>query len=396
MKNNQILMLALLVTGNLIGAGILAMPITTGISGLFPSMLMMILFSLGMLFSAIVLANETNETKNETFNYPSLYQKYLGTSGKWVATIANLIILYGLLTGYLAGGSKILVSMLNIPTEYQSLLLLTLFFALTGIAISGMSIIKKYNTVLMISLWIAFFVLVFLGVGDIETKRFAHTDWGYLPMAIPMIVTGFHFHNIIPSICKDSKWSKDIYKPIAIGMLIGFVMNTIWILIGIGTVPEFGHISLNEARISGIPITVEMSEILKSNLFSIIGMVFSIVAITTSYVANGIGLKDFSEDFLKNSFNITNKWIILAIAFLPPLIISFLFADIFLSAINIAGGIGIVLLFGVLPSIIYYKKTNSMLGKLISTIFFIAFAVALIIVTLQTFGFLNLVPNTTV
>lgn len=392
MNKNQVLMLSLLVTGNLIGAGILAMPITTGISGLFPSMLMMILFSLGMFFSAVVLANETNESKNETFNYPSLYQKYLGTSGKWIATIANLIILYGLLTGYLAGGSQVLISILDIPKNIEPLILLALFIALTSIAISGMSIIKKYNTVLMLSLAVAFIILVFIGAGGIETKRFMHTDWGYLPMAIPMIVTGFHFHNIIPTICKDAKWSKDIYKPIAIGMFIGFIMNTVWILVGIGSVPEFGHISLDEARISGIPITVEMSEILKSNMFSIIGMIFSIVAITTSYVANGMGLKDFSEDFLKNSMGINNKWFTLAIAFLPPLIISFLFSDIFLNAINVAGGIGIVLLFGVLPSIIFYKKTSLLTGKLISILFFIAFSVALIIVTLQTFGILNLTP----
>ncbi|MEA1916985.1 MAG: aromatic amino acid transport family protein [Campylobacterota bacterium] len=393
MTNRYILMLTLLVTGNLIGAGILGMPITTGLAGFWPSMLMMVLFALGMLFSAVVLANEANTTQNDTFNYPSLYQKYLGTSGKWVATIANLIILYGLLTGYLAGGSQIIVNIVGIPTEFQPLVLLTLFALLTLLSISGMSVIQKYNTVLMLSLWTAFFVLIFVGFEKVESAKYAYTDWGYLPMAIPMIVTGFHFHNIIPSLCKDSKWSKDIWKPIAIGMGIGFAMNTIWMLVAIGVVPTFGEISLNEARVSGIPITVEMSQILHSQIFSIIGMIFAIIAITTSYVANGMGLKDFTEDFLKNSLNIENKWIILAVAFIPPLILSLLFADIFLEAINIAGGIGIVLLFGILPSIIFYKKTSSKFGKIISIISLIAFSVALIIVTLQTFHILHIEPH---
>ena len=386
-------MIALLVTGNLIGAGILGMPITTGIAGFWPSMTMMVLFSIGMFFSAFVLANEANETQNDTFNYPSLYEKYLGTTGKWVAIIANLVILYGLLIGYLAGGSKIIVGILNIPTVYEPLVLLLLFLSFTSIAISGMSIIKKYNTVLMLSLWIAFFVLVFMGLDGVDTEHFSHTDWGYLPMAVPMIVTGFHFHNIIPTLCRDSKWDNSIWKPIAIGMAIGFVMNTIWIAIGIGVSPEFGNVSLNEARISGIPVTVEMSNVLQSKVFSLIGMVFAIIAITTSYVANGMGLKDFSDDFLQNTLNIHNKWAVLSVAFIPPLIVSYLFADIFLKAINVAGGIGIVLLFGVLPSIIFYKKTVSKIGKISSIFFFIVFAIALCIVTLQTFGVLNLQPQ---
>ena len=393
MNNKHILMIALLVTGNLIGAGILGMPITTGIAGFWPSMTMMVLFSIGMFFSAFVLANEANETQNDTFNYPSLYEKYLGTTGKWVAIIANLVILYGLLIGYLAGGSKIIVGILNIPTIYEPLVLLLLFLSFTSIAISGMSIIKKYNTVLMLSLWIAFFVLVFMGLDGVNTKHFSHTDWGYLPMAVPMIVTGFHFHNIIPTLCRDSKWDTSIWKPIAIGMAIGFVMNTIWIAVGIGVSPEFGNVSLNEARISGIPVTVEMSNVLQSKAFSLIGMVFAIIAITTSYVANGMGLKDFSDDFLQNTLNIHNKWAVLSVAFIPPLIVSYLFADIFLKAINIAGGIGIVLLFGVLPSIIFYKKTVSKIGKISSIFFFIVFAMALFIVTLQTFGVLNLQPR---
>jgi tyrosine-specific transport protein len=393
MNSKHILMLALLVTGNLIGAGILGMPITTGLSGFWPSMIMMVLFCLGMFFSAVVLANEANQTQNETFNYPSLYQKYLGTTGKWIATIANLVILYGLLIGYLAGGSKILVNILGLPEMMQPIILFVLFAAMTTLAISGMSIIQKYNTVLMISLWLAFFVLVGIGTGGIEPERFSYTDWGYLPMAIPMIVTGFHFHNIIPTLCRDAKWSEAIWKPIAIGMAIGFVMNTIWIIVGIGVVPEFGDVSLDQAMITGMPVTVEMSEILKSQAFAIIGMVFAIIAITTSYVANGMGLKDFSTDLLKNSFGIDSKYGTLALAFVPPLIVSYLFADIFLKAINVAGGIGIVLLFGVLPSIIFYKKTKTGFGKAVSILFFISFGVALIIATLQTFGILDIQPH---
>ncbi|MEA1920374.1 MAG: aromatic amino acid transport family protein [Campylobacterota bacterium] len=393
MKRFQMLMLALLVTGNMIGAGILGMPITTGIAGLWPSLLIMLLFSFGMLFSALVLAKETNSIQKESFNLPSLYEKYLGTGGKWLGVIANLIILYGIMIGYLAGGTKIIVTILDLSGFYEPLILLALFLSFTALTLSGMSIIQKYNTVLMLSLWIAFFILVFMGASGVEIKRLHHVDWGYLPMAVPLIVASLCFHNIIPTICRESGWSQDIWKPIALGLLIGIVMNVIWIVVGIGVVPEFGHISLNQALHSGIPVTIEMSQILKSDAFALVGMVFAIIAITTSYVTSGIGLKDFSTDLFENSFGIHQQWLIMSVSFIPPLITAYFFADIFLEALNIASGIGVVLLFGVLPSIIFYQKATSFLEKSMAVFFFTVFAIALSITTLQTFGILHLHPN---
>ena len=60
-----------------------------------------------MFFSGIVLAKEVNKKKDDTFNFPSLYQEHFGVAGKWIASIANLIIFYGLLISYLVGSSKI-------------------------------------------------------------------------------------------------------------------------------------------------------------------------------------------------------------------------------------------------------------------------------------------------
>ena len=392
MSIKDIIMLSFLVAGNMIGAGILAMPISAGIAGFWPSMLMMLFFSLSMFFSGVILAKEVNQKKDNTFNYPSLYQQHFGISGKWIASFANLIIFYGLLISYLVGASKIILITFKIDANFEPFILFTLFTFFTYIAMSSMYIIKKYNTFLMLLLWIAFSLLVYVGESSIKIDHFIHFDWKYLPMAIPMIISAFVFHSIIPTICRDANWSSDIWKPIALGLLMGFIMNTLWLIVAIGVVPEFGHISLNEARLTGIPITLEMSKILKSELFLTVGTVFAIIAIATSYVSIGMSLKDFSKDILENSLNIYNKWLLFVVAFIPPLVVSYLFADVFLKALDIVGGIGIVLLFGILPTIIYYRRSRSKLGILVSSIFFIAFSVTFIITLLQTFGMLHLSP----
>ena len=80
--------IALLVSGNLIGAGILGIPISAGLDGFIPSILAMLVFGSAMFFTAYVLGKEVCETREITFNYPSLYQKYLKSFGKWMSSMA--------------------------------------------------------------------------------------------------------------------------------------------------------------------------------------------------------------------------------------------------------------------------------------------------------------------
>jgi tyrosine-specific transport protein len=63
------------------------------------------------------------------------------------------------------------------------------------------------------------------------------------------------------------------------------------------------------------------------------------------------------------------------LTFIPPLAIAFSFPHIFLTAIGIVGGIGIITLFGVLPSIIDYQHG----AKKTAILFLLLFTIVLII-----------------
>jgi len=393
MNTKTTLFMALLITGNMIGAGILAMPIVAGIAGFFPSLVAILFFWASMFFSGFVLVKEINEVKEDSFNLPSLYEKHFGASGKWLTSLVNIMIFYGVMTSYLAGSTKLVLLMLHLKPTLEPLILLLIFILLTALAISSIKIIERYNTFFMLVLAITFLLLIGIGSTKIESARLTDTDWYYLPVALPMIIAGFVYHYILPSVCKASGWSNEIYKPIVIGLGIALVMNIIWLIVGIGVVPEFGNISLNEARLTGAPVTVAMSQILGSELFLVTGSLFAIVAITTSYISIGMSLKDFLKDIFQNTFHIKNKYLILIVAFIPPLAIAYLYADIFLKALDFVAGIGVVLLFGVLPSIIAYKRADSKVNSILAIIFFIVFSITLVITLLQTFGLINITPH---
>lgn len=387
--------LAFLSAGTMIGAGVLAMPIAAGIAGFWPSMFMLVFFSLSMLFSGLVLADEVNAKKEESFNFPSLYEEHFGVTGKWLASSGYMLIFYGLLISYLAGTTKIVLSAFNISPSYKVAVLLAVFITFTFLAIASVALIKRYNTVLMLVLWGAFSLLVYMGISGIDMQRFSHVDMAYLPVAIPTIIAAFVYHSIIPSLCKASNWSPEIYKPIVLGVVMGFVMNATWLIVAIGVVPEFGTFSLNAAQLTGEPIILEMSHVLQSKKFVFVGAFFAIVAMATSYLSIGMSLRHFLEDILENSFNIYNSWLVKSIAFVPPLIVAYLFANVFLMALNIVGGIGLVLLFGILPTIIFYRKTTNLQGRLMAILLFVAFSMTLLFTLLNVLGVLQITPTTT-
>jgi tyrosine-specific transport protein len=371
-----IVSIAFLITGNLIGAGILGLPVSTGVSGFIPSLMSMVIFGGAMFYSAIALSMEAVETKEDTFNYPSLYKKYLGGIGKWAAIGANMLILYGLLTAYLTGATTIVIKLLKLG-HLSALVLVVIFLIFTVASIMDIEIIKKYNLIMVVLMWASFAVIVLMGERHVVPERLEYIDWQYAPIAVPIILTSFHFHNIIPNICQNMKWDmRKIFMAILAGMVIGYIMNAVWIQVGIGAVPlEGGKNSIVYAYEHNLPVTVPMSKIIHSATFKTCAMLFALMAIITSYITNGIGLMGFNRDLVGNIFKVkSGKLAVILLTFIPPLIIAFFFPNIFLKAIDLVGGIGIVVLFGILPSIIMLLKKNVSQGfKILSFVMLLLF-----------------------
>jgi len=382
-----------LITGNLIGAGILGLPVITGLAGLIPTLVAMLIVGGAMFYTAVILGDEATAVHNNIFNYPSLYRKYLGFTGKWVAILANLIILYGLLTAYLTGATTIIVNLFHFPFS-KIWVMLGFFAVITTLTVTNLSVIRRYNAVLMVLLWGSFAVIVCISERYVKLQRLTYEHWAYLPLAIPIIITAFHFHNIIPTICQGLKWdSRTIWKTMLFGMIIGFVMNAIWVQVGIGALPlEGGKSSIVDAFVHNLPATVPMSAKIHSTVFSVGALLFALLAIATSYLANGTGLLAFMKDLTVNHFKVSNKFLTIALTFVPPLIISIIYPDIFLKALNVVGGVGIVILFGILPSMLAIIRAKTTSRRMLGIAMLILFALFLLFQLGQQFGLIKFSP----
>lgn len=390
-----VLTISFLVVGNLIGVGILALPINTGLAGLIPALVGMIVLGGAMFFTALVLGREAVESRKENFNLPSLYQQYLGSAGKWVAIFANMLILYGLLVAYLTGGASILANLFHIPTEYNWLLTLVFFSVITWVALMNVGLILKYNSLIMICLLVFFILMVTMGESHVQIEHYAFSDWGFLPATAPIIVTAFHFHNIIPTICTSLKWNFSlVWKTIFIGMLIGYAMNALWIQTALGVLPlDDSATSLLTAFHKNLPATVPMSQIISTPLFMLAALVFSLLAIMTSYLANSMGLMGFIQDMTENHLHIKSRKTVIGLTFIPPLAIALIWPEVFLQALNIVGGVGIVILFGILPCIIFIKKNDAGWKKILGALMLLLFLGCLVCEIGQETGLMQIKPE---
>ena len=86
----------LLVAGSCIGAGMLALPILTGLAGFFPSLFMMIVSWAFMTFTGLLLI-EVNGWFKFQVNLVSMAEESLGKKGKLIAWLAYLFLFYSLL-----------------------------------------------------------------------------------------------------------------------------------------------------------------------------------------------------------------------------------------------------------------------------------------------------------
>lgn len=382
-----------LIAGNLVGAGILGLPINTGLAGMVPSLCALLAGGLLMGLTALILGDEVFRRRNEKFDYPSLYEDLLGRGGKWVATAANLVILYGLLTAYFTGGAKIVAGLFSLESSTVVLLLFAL--PLVVLASVELGFLARLN-ILFIALLVVFFSgLLLMGLGHVEMDRFAYSDWTYLIATLPIVITAFHFHNVIPTVGASLGWDRTLYrKALFAGMALAFVMNILWVFVGIGVIPLTGADSILAAWETNMPATVPMAAQIGGSLFPLCAAFFALVAIATSFLANGLGLQSFIGDLLSHSFGLESRPLILGATFLPPLLISVVYPDIFLRALDVVGGVGIVVLFALLPLLLVLRDRKR--AFLFRFFCLVAFLFALLILSaemLQETGLLELAPH---
>ena len=329
----------LLVAGTMIGAGMLAMPLTSaGIGFGFTLVLLLGLWAL-LTFSALLFV-ELYQTAESDAGIGTLAEQYFGKTGRIVATAVLIIFLYALIAAYISGGGSLLKDLL--PESFGDKVSILLFTVIFGsFIVIGTHSVDKINRVLFFVMLAAFAVVLSLMLPEIKFDNLMATpiDNALIISASPVFFTAFGFHGSIPSL---NKYLDGNVKALRISILAGSAITLcayiLWQMSthGLLTQNEFLQILKEDATLNGL-VKATLA-ITGSNIIAGAVKLFSTLALVTSFLGVGLGLLECIEDLLKRSFNISAGRISLGLmTFIPPLVFALFYPEGFILALGYAG-----------------------------------------------------------
>ena len=329
----------LLVAGTMIGAGMLAMPLTSaGIGFGFTLVLLLGLWAL-LTFSALLFV-ELYQTAESDAGIGTLAEQYFGKAGRIIATAVLIIFLYALIAAYISGGGSLLKDLL--PESFGDKVSILLFTVIFGsFIVIGTHSVDKINRVLFFVMLAAFAVVLSLMLPEIKFDNLMATpiDNALIISASPVFFTAFGFHGSIPSL---NKYLGGNVKALRISILIGSAITLcayiLWQMSthGLLTQNEFLQILKEDATLNGL-VKATLA-ITGSNVIAGVVKLFSTLALVTSFLGVGLGLLECIEDLLKRSFNISAGRISLGLmTFIPPLVFALFYPEGFILALGYAG-----------------------------------------------------------
>jgi tyrosine-specific transport protein len=339
----------LLIAGSCIGAGMLALPILTGMAGFFPSLSMLFLSWAFMTFTGLVLVEVNGWFKGQV-NLISMAQESLGRKGRLIAWLSYLFLFYSLLVAYIAASGTVFSTIFeSIFSIYLPPPAASIFFtALFGyIVYLGTRPVDLFNRILMVGLILCYLGMIGLGLSRINRDFLLYSAPQYTLLSLPVLVVSFGFQNMIPSLTAYMKGDlKRVRWTILGGSFITLLIYVVWSLLVLGVVsPPAIHHSYLKAEQATIPLRA----VLGFSAISQFAQGFAFFAIVTSFLAQGLTLTHFLADGLKRLPTRKNLIWLCPLALFPPLFLALYNPQIFFRALSFAGGICAMILFGILP-----------------------------------------------
>ncbi len=388
----------LLIAGTCIGAGMLALPITTAAAGFWPAIALLIVCWMAMYLTGLYVL-EANLCVKENANFVSMAKATLGRWGEVVAWITYLLLLYSLMAAYLSGGGAILVNTLQ-PHFQQTLgnwigpLPWVIVAAL--IIYCGAKPVDGLNRLFMIGLITTFIALVVFTSPHIKAAHLTSAHPAFLFAALPIVITAFGYHVIVPSL-RVYLQSKivPLKRTIFLGSVIPLVVYLIWEFVVFGAIPVGGAQGLLSILHSGQPATqlsASLAQVSDTSHLVVIARFFIFFAIASSFLGISFSIFDFIADGFKIPKTLIGRLLIAIITFLPPFLYAIAFPKGFILALSYAG-VFVAILHGILPALmvgaarlkglsVRYNAPGGVVGLLLILLFSATIIVAQISINL--------------
>lgn len=338
---NKILGSALMIAGTTIGAGMLAMPLTSAGIGFGMTLVLLVGLWALLTYTGLLFMEVYQTAPTQDVGVATLAEQYFGLGGRLLATISLLVLLYALLSAYITGGGSLLSGVLpdfGEQTQQIGILLFTLI--LGAFVVVGIRGVDGLTRLLFIGKIIAFVfvLLMMLPKSQLENLTAVPLDNLLIVSAIPVFFTSFGFHVIMGSINHylDADMRK-IRIAIFIGTLIPLIAYILWQLATHGVLSQGEFISLLQQDPTLNGLVNATSQITGSTLLGEMVRIFSALALITSFLGVAMGIFEGVGDLLKRVNLPSNRLILTPLTFVPPLAFALFYPNGFITALGYAG-----------------------------------------------------------
>ncbi|MDR1438392.1 MAG: hypothetical protein LBI69_05065 [Puniceicoccales bacterium] len=336
---------ALFIAGNAIGAGVLGLPIAMGSSGFFPSAVACIILYFLMLGSGIAFTHFFCDPPST--DLPVFFRRHLGKVGFGIFSIAYFTLFFCLLVAYWSGMRSLFAAYhLAGPFTVGSVGLI-LFLLRRRTSQMG-----KLINLLVFGLFISFFGLIFATLfygGDGAAQG---ANWHCIYGGLPIIFCSYGFQAAIPIVCHRLQFHRrDIRHALIWGTFFPLIFNLAILFIAY-RVLSFDALAEGAAR--GLPVFLLFREYLCAPVFSILGESFSFFAIGSSLLGVTMTFSHALDDTAQKSRRCGGNLTVF-FAVLLPLLIAVYWPNLFISTLEMAGGIFLNLIGGILPMVVLLK-----------------------------------------
>ncbi|THA10594.1 aromatic amino acid transporter [Rodentibacter pneumotropicus] len=343
MLKNKTFGSALIIAGTTIGAGMLAMPLTSAGMGFGYTVLLLIGLWTLLVYSGLLFVEVYQTADQLNDGVATLAEKYFGVPGRILATLSLLILLYALSAAYITGGGSLLS---GLPTafgmEAMSLQTAIILFTvvLGSFVVLGTKGVDGITRLLFIGKLLAFAFVLFMMLPKVATDNLMALplNYAFVISASPIFFTSFGFHVIMASVNSYLNGNvRQFRKAILIGTAIPLFAYLVWQLAthGVLSQSEFVLILQAEPTLNGLVNAVR--EITGSNMMGEVVRIFSALALITSFLGVMLGVFEGLVDLFKRYHLPHNRLSLTVTAFTPPLVFALFYPEGFISALSYAG-----------------------------------------------------------
>lgn len=339
---NKVLGSTLIIAGTAVGAGMLAMPLTSAQMGFGLTFALLTLLWILLTFTAVLYAEVHQYNKNDA-GIASLAEQYYGSAGRLFVNFILLFFMYAVLTAYVTASGNLLLGILpDFENSEMTQKVLSLVFAvgLGAVVTVGISIADVANRI-SFGLKVLIFIVILailLNKVSLANLQAVPTNNLLLFSAMPVFFMTFGFHICTPTI---NEYLEGDNRKVKLSCILGatgiFIIYVVWQFATHGVLEQSVLIRVldEEPNLNGLIEAFKVTT--GSTAISEIVRVFSLLALITSYIGVALGLSSAVKDLLMH-FKLRHDRITIGlITFIPPIIVGFTYPQIFLSAFAFAG-----------------------------------------------------------